>query len=182
MALASLYYKTSNMVSCRMCAKLVRLYVRIWFYLVHLLLFRLLNMFCSRIPYTTQMYHVMWMQGECRGAGPNYKYVHNKLESKCSCGALAILCEHWGSCLVKERSMMRSSTLFECGPLPLTSTSRPLDVIHVTSVPRPSPILLLFCFCVLYWMQTKEQKVVEARKRGYQLLSTKSACCYKSSF
>ena len=38
--------------------------------------------------------------------------------------------------------MMKSSTLFhefECGPLPPTSTSRPPDVIHVVSVPRPSP-------------------------------------------
>ena len=36
--------------------------------------------------------------------------------------------------------MMKSSTLFVVGaPPPPTSTSRPPDVIHVTSVPRPSP-------------------------------------------
>ena len=38
--------------------------------------------------------------------------------------------------------MMKSSTLFECGSLPPTSTSRPLDIIHVIGVPRPS---LFFC-------------------------------------
>ena len=32
------------------------------------------------------------------------------------------------------------------------------DIIHMISVPRPSPFLLLFCLHVLYWMQTKEQK------------------------
>ena len=37
--------------------------------------------------------------------------------------------------------MMKSSTLFECGPLPspASSTSCPPDVIHVISVPKPSP-------------------------------------------
>ena len=40
-----------------------------------------------------------------------------------------------------ERSMMKFSTLFECGPLPPMSTSCPPDVIHVTGVPRPSRFL-----------------------------------------
>ena len=35
--------------------------------------------------------------------------------------------------------MMKSSTLFECGTSPPTSTSRPPDAIHVISVPTPSP-------------------------------------------
>ena len=30
--------------------------------------------------------------------------------------------------------------------------------IHVISFPRPSSRLPLICFCVLYWVQTKEQK------------------------
>ena len=39
--------------------------------------------------------------------------------------------EHLESCLAMERSMMKSSTLFECGPLPPTSTAlRPPDIIH----------------------------------------------------
>ena len=45
--------------------------------------------------------------------------------------------------------MMKSSTLFERGPLPPTSTSCPPDVIHVIGVPRPSPFFTLFCFRVL---------------------------------
>ena len=35
--------------------------------------------------------------------------------------------------------MMKSTTLFECGPLPPMSTSYPPDVIHVIGVPRLSP-------------------------------------------
>ena len=35
--------------------------------------------------------------------------------------------------------MMKSSTLFEHGPLPPTSTSRPPDVIHVIGFPRDCP-------------------------------------------
>ena len=39
--------------------------------------------------------------------------------------------------------MMKSSTLFECGPLPHTSASHPPDVIHVIGVPRSSPFFAL---------------------------------------
>ena len=53
---------------------------------------------------------------------------------------------------------MMSSTLFECGPFPPTSTSRPPDVIYMIGVPRPSPFFALSHFRVLYWVQTKEQK------------------------
>ena len=79
---------------------------------------------------------------------PDYKYVRNKPESGFLTGQAEYSRsrERLGSCLASERSMMKSSTLFhefECGPLPpyvhLTSTSRPPDVIHVVSVPRPSP-------------------------------------------
>ena len=58
--------------------------------------------------------------------------------------------ERLGSGLSLECSMMKSSTLFECGPLPPTPTSRPPDVIHVTGVPRPSPFFALFRLHVLY--------------------------------
>ena len=47
------------------------------------------------------------------------------------------------------------------------STSRPPDVIHVIGVPRPSPFFALFCFCVLYWTKSEEQKTGEAWERGY---------------
>ena len=53
--------------------------------------------------------------------------------------------------------MMKYSTLFECGPLPPTSTLCPSDVIHVISVPRPSlffTALPLPCFV----LNAKEQK------------------------
>ena len=46
--------------------------------------------------------------------------------------------KHLRSCLVMEHSRMKTNILFECGPLPPTSTSHPPGVIHVISVPRPS--------------------------------------------
>jgi len=64
-------------------------------------------------------------------------------------------CEPQESWLSLERSMMQSSTLFECGPLPPTSTSHPPDIIHVISVPRPSPFFTLFRFRVLENRRTK---------------------------
>ena len=36
--------------------------------------------------------------------------------------------------------MMKSSTLFEYGPLPPTSTSRPPNIIHVIGVPMQASI------------------------------------------
>ena len=45
-------------------------------------------------------------------------------------------------------------------PLPLTSLSRPPDVIHVMNETSPSPFFALFRFHVLYWTQT------EGLKRG----------------
>lgn len=45
-----------------------------------------------------------------------------------------------GSCQAMENSMMKSSTLLKCGPLPsyFKSTSCPPDIAHVVSVPKPS--------------------------------------------
>ena len=44
--------------------------------------------------------------------------------------------------------MIKSSALFECGPLPPTSISHPPDVIHMISIrdrcPRPSPFFFFF--------------------------------------
>ena len=54
--------------------------------------------------------------------------------------------------------MMKSSTLFKCGPLPPTYASHPPDVIHVTGVPRPSPFfatLLLLCIALNANQRTK---------------------------
>ena len=57
------------------------------------------------------------------GAVPDYKYVRNKSESEFLTGQAEYSrsCECLGSCLVTERSMMKSSMLFhvfECGPIP----------------------------------------------------------------
>ena len=57
---------------------------------------------------------------------------------------------------------MKSSVLFECGPLPPMSTSRPPDVFHLISIPRPSPYFAaLSLLCII------EQKMGEAWERGY---------------
>ena len=56
---------------------------------------------------------------------------------------------------------MKSSVLFECGPLPPMSTSRPPDVFHLISIPRPSPYFAaLSLSCII------EQKMGEAWERG----------------
>ena len=57
-----------------------------------------------------------------------------------------ILCECLGSCLAMEHLIMKSSALFECGPLSPMSTSHPPDIIHVISVPRPSPFFTALLF------------------------------------
>ena len=85
---------------------------------------------------------------------PNYNYMRVSFLNQ----------EHLKSCLPVERSMMKSSRLFECGPLPsvhLVSTRRPPDVIHVISVPKPSPfftaVLLPYCE-----HESKKKKMGEA--------------------
>ena len=97
------------------------------------------------------------------GMVPDYKYGRNKPESEFLTGQAEYSwsCERLVSCLMVERSMMKSSTLFhivECGPYPPMSTLRPPDIIHVIGVPRPSPFFALFGFHVLYLMQTEEKK------------------------
>jgi len=64
--------------------------------------------------------------------------------------------------IAAKHSMMKSSMLFECGPLP---SLRPLRVhltpaghSHGVSALRLPCFSLLFCFRVLYWTHTEEQK------------------------
>ena len=80
-----------------------------------------------------------WTQGgqAVGGAVPNYKYTCNKPESEfLTCQAeYQRSCKHLGSCLLTGCSMMKSSMSFKCGTLPQYQP----DVIHVISVPRPSP-------------------------------------------
>ena len=71
--------------------------------------------------------------GHGRGAVPKYKFVFNKPDSEFLAGEV----EHshyrgcLGSCLVLENSMMKSSIWM--------STLHSPNIIHVVSVPRPSP-------------------------------------------
>ena len=53
--------------------------------------------------------------------------------------------------------MMKSSALFECGPLPHMSTLSPPDDIHVIGVPRPFPFFALFRFHVLRKLKNKKK-------------------------
>ena len=64
-------------------------------------------------------------------AVPNYNLC-NKPQSKTLTGEVEYCRshEHLGSWLSLECSMMKSSTLFECGPLPSMSSSRPPDFSH----------------------------------------------------
>ena len=71
--------------------------------------------------------------------------------------------------------MMKSSALFECGPLPHTSTSCPPDVIHIIGVPRPSPFFALFRFHVLRKLKNKK-KTGEAWEQGYGIIASQINC------
>ena len=80
--------------------------------------------------------------GSGEGGGvPNYEYMFNKPESELLTGQAEYpqFCECLGSRLAMERSMMKSSKLCYTSPPLRLSTSHPPDVIHVVSVPRPSP-------------------------------------------
>ena len=94
------------------------------------------------------------------GEVPNFKYGRNKPESEFLTGQAEYSrsCECLGSCLAMERSMMKSSTLFHVfdgGPLPPTSTSRPPDIIHVIGVPRPSPGFFLRSSVAVHYTERK---------------------------
>ena len=108
-------------------------------------------------PWNT--YHMTWMWGGCRGVVPNYNYTQVFYQSS----RVLRSCERMGSCLAIEGSMMKSSMLFECGPFSIYV--HPPNVIHVISVPSPSPFfssLPLLCI-VLYWTQTEGR---ECRRPG----------------
>ena len=81
--------------------------------------------------------------------------------------------ERLGFWLSLECSMMKSSMLFEGGPLPRMSTSHPPDVMYVIGVPRPSCLSPLFSFHVLYRTQTKEQKRGRPGNKGIAVVLLK---------
>ena len=68
------------------------------------------------------------------GAVPDYKYVHNKPESEFLTGIVEYSpsCEHLGSCLAVEHSLMKSSMLFN---LPIYVNTDPYlpPCVHLTS-------------------------------------------------
>ena len=76
---------------------------------------------------------------------PDYKYMCNKLESEfLTCQAeYSESCERLGSCLATEYSMMKFSTLFECGPLPPPPPPCPPRV-HLKSFPIFTALSLSF--------------------------------------
>jgi len=83
-------------------------------------------------------YHVTQVEGG--GHRANYKFVPDKSECELLTSQIEYSqsCECLGPSLAVKHPMMTSSMLFECKPLsPPASTSRPPDVIHVISVPRP---------------------------------------------
>ena len=106
---------------------------------------------------------------------PDYKHGLNKPESEflTSQAEYSWSCKCLGSCLVVERSMMKSSMLFHvyssAGPSPPMSTSHSPDVIHVIGVPRPSLFFALFRFRVLQMYtehKLKNKKTGDAWEQG----------------
>ena len=75
-----------------------------------------------------------------------------------SSGALAILFEHLGSCLVMENSMMKSSVLFEYGPLP--------SYVHLTSTWHHSRDKCSQAFPVFRHSSVSKHKLNNENRRG----------------
>ena len=76
---------------------------------------------------------IQWGRDVDMGGG-DYKYVHNKPESEFLTGQAEHLrsCEHLGSCLAMDGSMMKSSMYLNADSSPPMSTLHPPDVIHDT--------------------------------------------------
>ena len=61
---------------------------------------------------------------------------------------------------------MKSSTLFECAPLPPMSAWRPPDIIHIISVPKTFPFFLPF-YCFHFILNANRRtKMGEAWEQG----------------
>ena len=61
---------------------------------------------------------------------------------------------------------MKSSTLFERGPLPPMSTSHPPDIIHVIGVPRPSSFFTAPLPCIILNANRRTKNGDEASENG----------------
>ena len=98
------------------------------------------------------------------GGVPNYKHVP---EGECLTGQAEYSrsCVNvWGSGLATKSSMMKSSTIFECGPLPPMSTWHPPDIMHMISVPKTF-LLPFYCFHFLL-NANRRAKTGEAWEQG----------------
>ena len=92
----------------------------------------------------------------------------NKPESKffTSQAEFSRWCKHLGFCLVTE-CLMKSSMLFKHGPLPPKSNLHPPDIIHVISVPSPSPFFTVLPLPCIILNANQRTKVGEAWEWGY---------------
>ena len=73
--------------------------------------------------------------------------------------------------------MIKSSTVFEQGPLPPTSTLRPSDIIHVIGVSRPSPHFFATFLCSstsVYYTECKLKKKKRRRPGNEAIVLTHS--------
>ena len=74
-------------------------------------------------------------------------------------------CDHLRFYHVMERSMLKSRTLFECGPSPM-STSCPSDILHMIIVSSSFPFLPLFHFSTpMYWTECKPRSKKKKKKK-----------------
>ena len=114
-------------------------------------------------------YHTMWNQcGHMKGSSRvQICTINLKASFFTSQAEFSRWCEHLGFCLVTERSMMKSSMLFKHGPLPPKSNLHPPDIIHVISVPSPSPFFTVLPLPCIILNANQRTKVGEAWEWGY---------------
>ena len=104
-----------------------------------------------------------WTQGGCRGGGADiqiYMYWTWKWVSYHSRRVVSITLRSGVRKQGRTLERMVLCVVLAVGPLPpLTSTSRPPDVIHMMNAPRPSPFkfLSIFRFRVLLWTQMGDE-------------------------
>ena len=118
---------------------------------------------------TNHMNDVRWTQGGRRRVVPNYKTcVINLREFLTSQAKYSRSCEHLGSCLVTQCSMMKSNMLFhvfECRPLsPYVHFA---STWHHSRVPRPSLFSAALLSCIILNINWRT-KMGEAWERGYK--------------
>ena len=127
---------------------------------------------------------VWWIWGGHRevggkGQGPN-TYTINLGASCCFFFTVQVecsqSCDHLRFCRVMECSMLKSRTLFECGPSPM-STSCPPDILHMIIVSSSFPFLPLSHFSMpMYWTECKLRSKKKKNKRNGMRLRYITVC------